>query len=108
MTGCVDVVTHRRRTGASSPRTAGASAALGKEVFEGVCATCHGLAGQGDYGPKLAGNAVVADPKALEQLLRQGGKSMPAVGKTWSDDAMKAATDYLKRRFGGGASGSKS
>ena len=107
MTGFVDVVpagTYRRFLAAHT----GASAALGKEIFEGACATCHGLAGQGDYGPKLAGSAVVADPKELEQLLRQGKNKMPAVGATWSPETMDAATAYLKRRFAGGAGGSQS
>ena len=70
-----------------------ASAAVGREIFEGTCAKCHGLAGQGDIGPKIAGSALLAQPQALETLLRQGGKKMPAVGKLWSDDQMKAATD---------------
>jgi cytochrome c oxidase subunit 2 len=107
MTGFVDVVPaaqYRRFLAAHK----GASPVLGKEIFDGVCATCHGLAGQGDYGPKLTGNAVVADPKALEPLLRNGGKKMPAVGATWSPEVLQAATQYLKQRFGGGASGSQS
>jgi cytochrome c oxidase subunit II len=107
MTGSVDVVSaaaYERFLAAH----AGASAALGKEVFEGVCATCHGLAGQGDYGPALDGNALVADPAGLEQLLRQGKNAMPAVGATWSPEVMKAATAYLKQRFGGDAGGSAS
>jgi cytochrome c oxidase subunit 2 len=75
---------------------------VGKEIFTGTCAKCHGLAGQGDIGPKIAGSTVLADPQALETLLRQGKNKMPAVGKLWSDDELKAATDYLKGRFGGG------
>jgi cytochrome c oxidase subunit 2 len=101
MIGFVDVVpnaTYRQFLAAH----VGPSRALGKEIFEGVCATCHGFSGQGDYGPTLAGSAVVADPKALEQLLRQGKNRMPAVGATWSPEVMKAATTYLKERFGGG------
>ena len=107
MTGFVDVVSptqYRRFLASHKP----SSAVVGKEIAEGVCATCHGLAGQGDYGPKIAGNAVVSDAKALEQLLREGKNRMPAVGKTWNTDVMKAATDYLKRRYGGGAGGSTS
>lgn len=100
MTGFVDVVTADRYQAFLAAHRGGASRALGKEVFDGVCATCHGLAGQGDYGPKIAGSAVVADTKALEQLLRQGKNRMPAVGKTWSPEVMKAAVDYLKGRYG--------
>jgi cytochrome c oxidase subunit 2 len=78
------------------------SSAVGQEIFAGTCAKCHGLAGQGDIGPKIAGSALLAQPQALEALLRQGGKKMPAVGKLWSEDQMKAALAYLKEHFGGG------
>ncbi len=77
------------------------SAAVGKEVFAGACAKCHGLAGEGDYGPPIAGSALLGDPKALESLLRQGKNKMPAVGRDWSDQQVKATSDYLKERFGG-------
>jgi len=78
------------------------SPAVGQEIFTGTCAKCHGLAGQGDIGPKIAGSALLADPKGLETLLRQGKNKMPAVGKLWSDAQMKAALAYLKEHFGGG------
>lgn len=107
MTGFVDVVQPAQYRSFLAAH-AGASKALGKEIFEGACATCHGLAGQGDYGPKIAGSALVGNPSGLEQLLRQGKNKMPAVGATWSPDVMQAATDYLKQRFGGGASGGQS
>jgi cytochrome c oxidase subunit II len=101
MTGFVDVVTPAAYSKFLADHT-GAATALGKEIFDGVCATCHGLSGQGDYGPRLVGNGVVADPKSLEQLLRAGKNKMPAVGASWSQDTMDAATSYLKGRFGGG------
>ena len=101
MIGWVDVVTPAAYARFLASHT-GASSAIGKEVFEGVCATCHGLSGQGDYGPPLVGNGTVADPNALEQLLRTGKNKMPAVGKDWDDETMQSATSYLKGRFGGG------
>lgn len=104
MTGYVDVVGPAAYAHFLAAHK-GASTALGKEIFEGVCATCHGLAGQGDYGPKLVGSAVAADPAALARLLQKGGIKMPAVGATWNPDTIKAATAYVKQRFGGGASG---
>jgi cytochrome c oxidase subunit 2 len=101
MIGWVDVVTPAQYAGFLARHT-GANQALGKEIFDGACATCHGLSGQGDYGPALAGNGVVADPKALAQLLRGGKNKMPAVGATWDQQTMDSATAYLKGRFGGG------
>jgi cytochrome c oxidase subunit 2 len=101
MTGFVEVVSADRYRAFLAAHS-GASRALGKEIFAGACATCHGLAGEGDYGPKIQGSAVLSDPNALEDLLRHGKGKMPAVGSTWDEDTMQAATDYLKRRLGGG------
>jgi cytochrome c oxidase subunit 2 len=100
MIGWVDVVTPAAYAKFLATHT-GAAPAIGKEVFDGVCATCHGLAGQGDYGPRLIGNSAFANTEGLEQLLRNGKNKMPAVGKDWSDETMQAATTYLKGRFGG-------
>lgn len=100
MIGFVDVVRpgqYRRFIAAHT----GTSRALGKEIAVGVCATCHGLAGQGDYGPRIRGSAVLTNPRALEDLLRNGKNKMPAVGATWNDETMKAATTYLKGYYGG-------
>jgi len=83
------------------------AAAVGRETFDGACAKCHGLAGQGDIGPSIAQSPVLSDEKALTLLLREGRGKMPAVGKTWSDAQLKATLDYLGKRFssGGGSGG---
>jgi cytochrome c oxidase subunit II len=78
---------------------------VGRETFVGVCAKCHGLAGQGDIGPPIAQSPLLADRTAMAKLLREGGIKMPAVGKTWSDAQLNATLDYLKKRFAGGGSG---
>jgi cytochrome c oxidase subunit 2 len=75
---------------------------LGRETFQGVCAKCHGLSGQGDIGPSIAQSPLLADRAALTTLIRDGGVKMPAVGKTWSDAQLNATLDYLRKRFNGG------
>jgi len=83
-----------------------ATLALGRETFEGVCAKCHGLAGQGDIGPPLATSGLLKDPAALTLLLEQGRGKMPPVGKTWDEQQLQGAIAYLQRRFHvGGSSG---
>ena len=77
-----DRLRRRRLAGASTRRflaahTGRRTRRSAKEIFEGVCATCHGLAGQGDYGPKIQGSALLSDPRALEDLLRNGKNKMP-------------------------------
>ena len=78
------------------------SATVGRETFAGTCAKCHGLAGQGDIGPRIAGSALLAQSSALEDLIRKGKNRMPAVGKEWGAEQMDSTIAYLKERFGGG------
>ena len=73
---------------------------LGKMTFEGVCATCHGMQGQGGFGPDLRGNPIFKQPDAIKTLLRNGGIKMPAVGRGWNDRQMNALLDYVKRFSG--------
>jgi cytochrome c oxidase subunit 2 len=83
------------------------AAGLGEETFVGVCAKCHGLAGQGDIGPAIAQSPLLKDRKALTTLLHEGTGTMPAVGQGWSDTQLNALIEYLDRRFaqGGGSGG---
>ena len=75
---------------------------LGEETFRGACAKCHGLAGEGDIGPSLAGNQLLEDTEAVEQVVRNGRDEMPPVGQDWSDRQMNALTDYLEEELLGG------
>jgi cytochrome c oxidase subunit 2 len=75
---------------------------LGEELWQGVCAKCHGSDGQGGYGPAIADSSLMENAAAIELLLRNGRRQMPAVGRGWSDRQMEAMTDYLEERFGGG------
>ncbi len=70
-------------------------AALGEETWEGVCAKCHGIGGEGGIGPALAGSSTLADADAIENIVRNGRGEMPAVGSSWSDEHIDALTAYL-------------
>ena len=103
MTGWVEVV----RNGAYGRFLGlhtGASESVGRETVAGVCAKCHGLAGEGDYGPRLAGNSLLLDRRGIATLLREGKGRMPAVGASWGDEQMAATIATLRRRFGPGGS----
>ena len=76
---------------------------LGAETFAGACATCHGLSGEGGYGPRLAGNALLSDPDAVEQVVREGRGKMPPIGKDWDDRQMNALLEYLQDEVLGGS-----
>jgi cytochrome c oxidase subunit II len=78
-------------------RTTDAGAAeLGKEEWEGVCAKRHGMNGEGGIGPRIAGSPTLTNPEALGELVRNGRRTMPAVGSGWTDEQVDALASYLK------------
>ena len=80
-------------------QTAGTSP-LGQELWTGVCAKCHGLAGQGGIAKSIAGSSLLTDPTTVEQIVRNGRVTpqgtMPAVGSGWTTEQVDALTSYLK------------
>jgi cytochrome c oxidase subunit 2 len=81
-----------------------AAAGLGKAEFTGACATCHGMQGNGGYGPAISSNSQITDVNTLTPLLRNGNTLMPPVGDTWTPAQVKALTDYANAHVYKGAS----
>ena len=69
---------------------------LGAELWQGVCAKCHGLAGEGGIARAIAGSAILSDAAQVEDIVRNGRRTMPAVGSGWSEEQMDALTTYLR------------
>jgi cytochrome c oxidase subunit II len=78
---------------------------LGQATFEGACAKCHGMQGEGLIGPALAGNPVVGNRQSVEDVVRNGRGAMPAVGQDWGDRQLDAVLGYLQREFGAASGG---
>jgi cytochrome c oxidase subunit II len=71
--------------------------ALGEEEFNGVCAKCHRLGEEKRLiGPSLAA-AQLQDAEALEEIVRNGQGEMPAVGRGWTDEQMRALVEHAER-----------
>ena len=83
-----------------------ASADIGRAEFQGVCATCHGMQGQGDSGPALDNNPIVTQASGLEAIVRNGRGKMPPVGKSWTKAQLDGLLAYLKQNVYKGASAS--
>jgi mono/diheme cytochrome c family protein len=69
---------------------------LGHEEWVGVCQKCHRLDNR-YVGPALNHNALLAQRRGLEVLLRGGRGMMPAVGKNWSGAQIDALIAYTKQ-----------
>jgi cytochrome c oxidase subunit 2 len=74
---------------------AGAAKALGKAEWQGVCAKCHGMQGQGDYGPAISSNPTLTQRPSLEDIIRNGRGKMPPVGNNWSRAQRRAREAYF-------------
>jgi cytochrome c oxidase subunit II len=75
---------------------------LGKQEWDSVCAKCHGLSGEGDVGPAIAGNGTLTNRQALIGLLSEGQDTtqfpdyMPAVGRGWDGRQYDALIAYIR------------
>ena len=76
---------------------------IGKQIWNGVCATCHGNLGQGGYAPAIANNSLLTQKSGLEGILRNGFTgtqgSMPPVGDTWTQAEINHLIYYVKRHI---------
>ncbi len=76
---------------------------IGKQIWNGVCATCHGNLGQGGYGIAIANNSLLTQKSGLEGILRNGftgpGGAMPPVGETWTQEEIDALAAYVKKHI---------
>ena len=76
---------------------------LGEEVYAGNCATCHGAAGEGGFGPELAGGAVVERYSEVgdhRAVVVSGRGAMPAWGDTLTEEEIDAVVRYERERLG--------
>ncbi len=87
-----------------------AAQTLGHGEWKGVCAKCHGLQGQGGYGPAIANSALLTQTQGLRQLLLNGqnrikpiSSYMPPVGRGWNDRQFQALFAYVKQNVYKGA-----
>jgi cytochrome c oxidase subunit 2 len=76
---------------------------IGKQIWNGVCATCHGSLGQGGYGPAIANNTLLIQPSALAGIVHNGFTgtqgAMPPVGDTWTKQEFDALAAYVKKNI---------
>jgi len=105
----------RTAPAAASP-LAGDGDAVGRRIFEGACASCHGWSGSGALTPRaqLTGSRAVNDPSGLniaQMILSGTGRQaagnpfMPGFAGSYSDREIAAVANYITARFGAKPSG---
>ena len=67
----------------------------GRAIFATTCAGCHGLAGEGGYGPPLTANEFVAVSADLVIRILTGGELMPPL-RHLSDAEIAAIVNFVR------------
>ena len=67
---------------------------LGGAIWTGVCAKCHDP--ELNLAPRLEGNPILNDARAVELVVRRGRGAMPGVGQRWSEEQMEALQQFLE------------
>jgi mono/diheme cytochrome c family protein len=91
-------------SGSAGPKPTNAQLAVGWQVYNDRCATCHGAKGGGGAGPKLAGTVVADFPNIGDQItvIENGkdGGAMPAWKGTLSAAEIEAVARYTRQCLG--------
>ncbi len=78
---------------------------IGRQIWSGVCATCHGNLGQGGYGPPIANSTLLTQESALAGIVHNGFDTparpgaMPPVADTWTKEELDALAAYVKKNI---------
>jgi cytochrome c oxidase cbb3-type subunit III len=91
----------RAQNAASKPAGVQAALALGKQVWAGNCAGCHGLDGRGgERGPNIATNPEIVglSDAQISHIVRDGSPNMamPALGRTLNAAQIAAGVRHLR------------
>ena len=76
--------------------------AQGQQIYRANCASCHGQAGGGGLGPKLAGLVEKKYPNIADQeaVIANGRSSMPKFGSRLSPAEINAVARYEREVLG--------
>lgn len=95
----VAFLAYHPKTPPAVPAAGSTRADVGATVYSSNCSSCHGAQGQGAFGPKLAGGAVVARyPKQQDEIavVTNGRGSMPAWRNRLTVAQIQAVVAYTR------------
>lgn len=74
--------------------------ASGQEIFQQVCANCHGEDLSGGIGPPIGAgsNAAEQDDEFLVFTITRGRGPMPSFDSTLTDEQIARVVDYLREK----------
>ena len=93
-----------REDGTEGPATPDAATLFreGQALYVSRCATCHGLHGEGDYGPRIEASTVVADSQQIIMQMFVGTEDgmSPQFYRELSDREIAATATFVRGALG--------
>ena len=79
--------------------------ATGEQIYQQVCANCHGQDLSGGIGPDIGAGSTAAeqDDEFLVLTITRGRGRMPSFDSTLSDDQIVRVVEYLRERQSDGS-----
>jgi mono/diheme cytochrome c family protein len=74
--------------------------ARGEAIYAARCKECHGAAGGGFVGPKLAGNDRLANAELVLRQINGGSADMPAFRNKLTPEEILAVGTYIRASWG--------
>ncbi|SLM47259.1 protein of unknown function [Nitrospira japonica] len=78
------------------PSSPDGNAVRGKELYNVSCVVCHGKDAGGNIGPRLAGNAILANGQAFRKTVQEGRHMMPPLKDALTDEQIADILAWLK------------
>lgn len=85
----------QRSAGTVSTSSAG-NASRGKELYNASCVVCHGKDATGHIGPRLAGNAILANDQIFRKTVHQGRHMMPPLKDALTEEQIADILAWLR------------
>ncbi len=70
--------------------------ARGKELYNASCVVCHGNGATGHIGPRLAGNAILANDQAFRKTVHEGRHMMPPLKDALTEEQIADILAWLR------------
>lgn len=85
----------QRAAGTVSVSSAG-NASRGKELYNASCVVCHGKEATGHIGPRLAGNAILANDQVFRKTVHEGRHMMPPLKDALTEQQIADILAWLR------------
>ncbi len=83
------------QTGTVSASSEG-NAERGKALYNASCVVCHGNDAAGNIGPKLAGNAMLANDQTFRKTVHEGRHMMPPLKDALTEEQLADILAWLR------------